>query len=76
MLLFKLEFLKIVEWNCMIDVNICGVLYGIGVVLFIMKEQNSGYIVNIVFIGVYEVIFIVVVYCVIKYVVCVIIEGL
>lgn len=53
--LSKLESLKIAEWNRMIDVNIRGVLHGIGAVLPIMKEQNSGHIVNIASIGAYEV---------------------
>lgn len=53
--LSKLESLKIAEWNRMIDVNIRGVLHGIGAVLPVMKEQNSGHIVNIASIGAYEV---------------------
>lgn len=35
------------EWNQMIDVNIKGVLYGIGAVLPYMREQKSGHIINL-----------------------------
>lgn len=35
------------EWNQMIDVNIKGVLYGIGSVLPYMREQKSGHIINL-----------------------------
>jgi NADP-dependent 3-hydroxy acid dehydrogenase YdfG len=42
-----LERLKIDEWNQTIDVNIKGVLYGIGAALPYMKEQKSGHIINV-----------------------------
>ncbi|MDN5603721.1 MAG: SDR family oxidoreductase [Staphylococcus equorum] len=35
------------EWNQMIDVNIKGVLYGVGAVLPYMREQKSGHIINL-----------------------------
>lgn len=35
------------EWNQMIDVNIKGVLYGIGAALPYMRKQNSGHIINL-----------------------------
>ncbi|MES3629640.1 MAG: SDR family oxidoreductase [Longimonas sp.] len=35
------------EWEQMVDVNIKGVLHGIGAVLPIMKEQGHGHVVNI-----------------------------
>ncbi|MGU3343738.1 SDR family oxidoreductase [Staphylococcus succinus] len=35
------------EWNQMIDVNIKGVLYGIGAVLPYMRKQKSGHIINL-----------------------------
>ncbi|KRG11355.1 MULTISPECIES: SDR family oxidoreductase [Staphylococcus] len=35
------------EWNQMIDVNIKGVLYGIGAVLPYMREQKAGHIINL-----------------------------
>ncbi|MFS1515157.1 SDR family oxidoreductase [Bacillus sp. SCS-151] len=38
---------KVDEWDKMIDVNIKGVLYGIGAVLPYMEEQKSGHIINI-----------------------------
>jgi NADP-dependent 3-hydroxy acid dehydrogenase YdfG len=42
-----LERLKINEWNQMIDVNIRGVLYGIGAALPHMKKQKAGHIINV-----------------------------
>ncbi|PZM17188.1 SDR family oxidoreductase [Rhizobium tubonense] len=42
-----LERGKIEDWDRMIDVNIKGVLYGIGAVLPYMKEQKSGHIINV-----------------------------
>ncbi|MDL4843178.1 SDR family oxidoreductase [Aquibacillus rhizosphaerae] len=48
--LMPLSFLnkrKINEWNTMIDVNIKGVLNGIGAVLPYMREQKEGHVVNI-----------------------------
>ncbi|MFP7495317.1 SDR family oxidoreductase [Terribacillus saccharophilus] len=74
--LSKLDALKIDEWNRMIDVNIRGVLHGIGAVLPIMTEQNSGHIINIASIGAYEVTPTAAVYCATKYAVRAITEGL
>jgi NADP-dependent 3-hydroxy acid dehydrogenase YdfG len=42
-----LERLKIEEWDRMIDVNLKGVLYGIGAVLPHMQAQKSGQIINV-----------------------------
>jgi NADP-dependent 3-hydroxy acid dehydrogenase YdfG len=42
-----LEKLQIDEWDRMIDVNVKGVLYGIGAVLPYMKEQKAGHIINV-----------------------------
>jgi NADP-dependent 3-hydroxy acid dehydrogenase YdfG len=42
-----LERLKVDEWDRMIDVNIKGVLYGIGAALPHMKAQRSGHIINV-----------------------------
>lgn len=42
-----LERLKVADWDQMIDVNLKGVLYGIGAVLPYMKEQLSGHIINV-----------------------------
>ena len=42
-----LERLKLDDWNNTIDVNIKGVLHGIGAVLPHMKAQKSGHIINV-----------------------------
>lgn len=42
-----LERVKVEDWDRMIDVNLRGVLYGIGAALPHMKEQRSGHIVNV-----------------------------
>lgn len=42
-----LDRLKIEDWNATIDVNLKGVLYGIGAVLPYMKQQKSGHIINV-----------------------------
>jgi NADP-dependent 3-hydroxy acid dehydrogenase YdfG len=42
----QLENLKYEEWDRMIDVNIKGVLYGIGAVLPHFKAQQSGHFIN------------------------------
>lgn len=47
MLLSMLDDAKFSEWDRMIDVNIKGVLYGIGSALPIMRRQGSGHIINV-----------------------------
>jgi NADP-dependent 3-hydroxy acid dehydrogenase YdfG len=42
-----LERVKVQDWERTIDVNIKGVLYGIGAALPYMKEQKSGHIINV-----------------------------
>jgi NADP-dependent 3-hydroxy acid dehydrogenase YdfG len=42
-----LERGKVEDWDRMIDVNIKGVLYGIGAALPHMKAQRSGHIINV-----------------------------
>jgi NADP-dependent 3-hydroxy acid dehydrogenase YdfG len=42
-----LERLKVDDWNRTIDVNLKGVLYGIGAALPHMKRQKSGHIINV-----------------------------
>lgn len=74
--LSPLEALKIDEWNRMIDVNIRGVLHGIAAGLPVMKEQQSGQIINVASIGAYAVSPTAAVYCATKYAVRAITEGL
>jgi NADP-dependent 3-hydroxy acid dehydrogenase YdfG len=38
---------KVDEWERMVDVNIKGVLHGIGAVLPVMKAQESGHLINV-----------------------------
>lgn len=42
-----LERVKVEDWNHIIDVNIKGVLYGIGAALPHMQTQKSGHIINV-----------------------------
>ena len=42
-----LERLKVDDWDRMVDVNLKGVLYGIGAVLPHMMAQRSGHIINV-----------------------------
>jgi len=42
-----LDRLKVEDWNRTIDVNIKGVLYGIGAVLPYMEKQRAGHIINV-----------------------------
>ncbi|KAA0971941.1 SDR family oxidoreductase [Aureimonas fodinaquatilis] len=64
------------EWNHMVDVNIKGVLWGIGAVLPIMEAQNSGQIINIGSIGALSVVPTAAVYCATKFAVRAISDGL
>lgn len=74
--LAPLEYLKIDEWNQMIDVNIKGVLYGIAAALPYMKEQKSGQFINISSVAGHKVAPGFAVYCATKYAVLAISEGL
>jgi NADP-dependent 3-hydroxy acid dehydrogenase YdfG len=47
MLLSRLARLKVDEWERMIDVNVKGVLYGIGAVLPHFRERDSGHVINL-----------------------------
>ena len=67
---------KVDEWNTMIDVNIKGVLYGIGAVLPHMRERKSGHIINISSVAGHEVMPGGAVYCGTKFAVRAITEGL
>src|SRR5438477_6710375 len=47
MAIAPMEALKVEEWDRMIDVNIKGLLYGVGAVLPQMLKQKSGHIINL-----------------------------
>ncbi|KAG6334119.1 hypothetical protein ID866_4960, partial [Astraeus odoratus] len=64
------------EWERTIDVNIKGVLWGIGAVLPIMEAQGSGQIINIGSIGALSVVPTAAVYCATKFAVRAISDGL
>jgi NADP-dependent 3-hydroxy acid dehydrogenase YdfG len=64
------------EWERMIDVNIKGVLWGIGAVLPVMEAQGSGQIINIGSIGALAVVPTAAVYCASKFAVRAISDGL
>jgi NADP-dependent 3-hydroxy acid dehydrogenase YdfG len=64
------------EWERMVDVNIKGVLWGIGAVLPIMERQGHGQIVNIGSIGGLRVVPTAAVYCATKFAVRALSEGL
>jgi NADP-dependent 3-hydroxy acid dehydrogenase YdfG len=64
------------EWERMVDVNIKGVLWGIGAVLPIMERQGSGQIINIGSIGALHVVPTAAVYCATKFAVRAISDGL
>ncbi|MEO1315134.1 MAG: SDR family oxidoreductase [Pseudomonadota bacterium] len=64
------------EWERMVDVNIKGVLWGIGAVLPQMERQESGQIINIASIGALQVVPTAAVYCATKFAVRAISDGL
>ena len=70
------DFGRIDVWNQMIDVNIKGVLYGIGAVLPYMRKQKSGHIINLASVAGHVVLPGSAVYCGTKYAVRAITEGL
>lgn len=74
--LSPLEALKIEEWNRTIDVNIRGVLHGIGAAIPVMKEQGFGHIINVSSVGGHIVFPKSSVYCASKFAVRAITEGL
>lgn len=67
---------KFDEWETMVDVNIKGVLWGIGAVLPVMKQQGSGQIINIGSIGGFRVVPTAAVYCATKFAIRALSEGL
>ncbi|WMT88729.1 SDR family oxidoreductase [Pelagibacterium sp. 26DY04] len=68
--------LKLDEWEAMVDVNIKGVLNGIGAVLPTMNSQGFGHIVNIASVGALVVSPTAAVYCATKFAVRAISDGL
>jgi len=74
--LAPMEALKFDEWDQMIDVNIRGVLHGIGTALPVMKRQGGGQFVNVSSIGGHVVVPTGAVYCATKFAVLAISEGL
>lgn len=64
------------EWERIIDVNIKGVLWGIGAVLPVMEAQSFGQIINIGSIGALSVVPTAAVYCASKFAVRAISDGL
>jgi len=67
---------KLDEWERMVDVNIKGVLWGIGAVLPVMERQGEGQIINIGSIGALQVVPSASVYCATKFAVRAISDGL
>jgi NADP-dependent 3-hydroxy acid dehydrogenase YdfG len=67
---------KLDEWDRMVDVNIKGVLWGIGAVLPVMEAQGSGQIINIGSVGALSVVPTAAVYCATKFAVRAISDGL
>ena len=74
--LAPMEALKFDEWDQMIDVNVRGVLHGIGAALPVMKRQGGGQFVNVSSIGGHVVVPTGAVYCATKFAVLAISEGL
>jgi NADP-dependent 3-hydroxy acid dehydrogenase YdfG len=64
------------EWERMVDVNIKGILWGIGAVLPVMEAQGSGQIINIGSIGALSVVPTAAVYCATKFAVRALSDGL
>lgn len=64
------------EWERMVDVNIKGVLWGIGAVLPVMEAQGAGQVINIGSIGALSVVPTATVYCATKFAVRAISDGL
>ncbi|MEU9234070.1 SDR family oxidoreductase [Streptomyces subrutilus] len=74
--LSPLDALRVEEWDRMIDVNVRGVLHGIAAALPVMRAQGGGHFVNIASVGAYEVSPTAAVYCVGKFAVRAVSEGL
>ncbi len=74
--LSPMSALKLDEWARMVDVNIKGVLWGIGAVLPVMERQGEGQIINIGSIGALQAVPTAAVYCGTKFAVRAISDGL
>lgn len=74
--LSPMSALKFDEWERMVDVNIKGVLWGIGAVLPVMERQGEGQIINIGSIGALQAVPTAAVYCGTKFAVRAISDGL
>lgn len=74
--LSPLDETKVDEWDRMIDVNIKGVLYNIAAVLPIMRQQQSGHIINLSSVAGHQVFPAGAVYCATKFAVKAISEGI
>ena len=74
--LSRMADLKIDEWDRMVDVNVKGVLYGIGAVLPSMNERGAGQIVNVSSVAGRHVFATAAVYCATKFAVHALSEGL
>ncbi len=74
--LSRMSDLKIDEWERMVDVNVKGVLFGIGAALPTMNAQRSGQIVNVSSVAGRQVFATAAVYCATKFAVHALSEGL
>lgn len=74
--LAPMDELKVDEWDQMIDVNIKGVMYGVGAVLPTMRKQESGHIINLSSVAGHVVFPGATVYCATKFAVKAISEGI
>lgn len=74
--LSPMSALKFDEWERMVDVNIKGVLWGIGAVLPVMERQGEGQIINIGSIGALQAVPTAAVYCGTKFAVRAISDAL
>ena len=74
--LSMMKNLHVDEWEKMVDVNIKGVLFAIGAVIPVMREQKSGHIINISSVAGRKVMPGGAVYCATKFAVAALSEGL
>lgn len=74
--LSRMSDLKIDEWERMVDVNVKGVLFGVGAVLPVMHAQQSGQVINVSSVAGRQVFPTAAVYCATKFAVHALSEGL